>query len=145
MKLLANSLSFFVLTALGSGAGVSARSTPPSTSQVAVAKAHHRTATHGGKGRGDKAGTATSAAPVPNVPAGPKSAAEVQTALQAQLKSGRFAGDAVQVAVKGSLLTLTGTVHRAESKGVAIHVARDVAKQSGWTTFHVDNRLAVQP
>jgi len=145
LKLLARSLSLFVLTALGTGSGVSAQSPPPGTSQVAVAKSHHRAAPHGGKDRGDNAKPATSAATVPNVPAGRKSAAEVQTALQAQLKSGRFAGEAVHVAVKGSLLTLTGTVHRAESKGVAIHVARDVAKQSGWTDFHVDNRLEVQP
>jgi len=125
---------------LCAGAGIVAQSVSASAPHATPPAAHHRKIVHGAKGKSKGA-----ASPAPAAAVAPKSAAEVQTALLAEFKTGKLAADTIHVAMQDKVITLTGTVHRAESKGVAIREARQVAKQSGWTDFHVNNRLDVQP
>jgi len=73
----------------------------------------------------------------------PKTAAELQQELAGTFKSGRFSSDSIEVQVEQQGITLTGTVHGAEDKGVATSEARLIARKGGWNDVHVMNRLAV--
>lgn len=77
------------------------------------------------------------------VPAGPKTAADLEKDLAAALHANPLAGDQINSSISGKDITLNGEVHSAEHVGVATAEARKIAAKDGWTEIHVLNHLAV--
>ncbi|MGH9520875.1 MAG: BON domain-containing protein [Terriglobales bacterium] len=101
--------------------------------QAAATPAHHHV-----KAKNHAAAAATKA------PAAPKTAAEMQDELDSTLRAGIFAPDQIKAAVEGADITLHGTVHSAERKGLATRDARELAEKVGWHGFHVYNKIDVE-
>jgi len=88
--------------------------------------------------------TKAAAMAAPKEPAGPKPAAELEKDIAAALKAAPLEKDQISLALNGNDITLHGTVHVAEHKGLATVAARKVAEKDGWADFHVLNQLAVE-
>lgn len=73
----------------------------------------------------------------------PKPAAQVNADLAAALHASRMAGEAIQYAIQGDAVTITGSVNEAEYKGEATELAWRVLKRDGWKQYHVWNHLTV--
>jgi len=80
----------------------------------------------------------------PKEPAGPKPASELEKDLETALKAAPLENDQISMALSGNDITLQGTVHAAEHKGLATTTARKIAAKDGWTGFHVLNQLVVE-
>jgi hypothetical protein len=138
----------FALTGYGSGtwqqSAPATQQPPPAAQQTAPAAANEApvtsAATPNKKTRRRHSRHAAAASAKETV----TSAAELQNDLQAKYKTTKLGSDDIRVAVAGKEITLTGSVKRAEHKGLATIEARRVAKQDGWTEFHVLNKLAVE-
>lgn len=76
--------------------------------------------------------------------AAPKTAAQMQEELASALRVGIFAPDQITASVEGTDITLHGTVHSAERKGLATRDARELAEKGGWHAFHVFNQIEVE-
>lgn len=77
-------------------------------------------------------------------PAGPKTAVEMQQDLDAALHQGTFADDQITATIEGTDITLHGTVHSAERKGLATRSARELAQKGLWHGYHVFNKIDVE-
>lgn len=108
---------------------------PQPTTPSTTAPAHAR--------RHAKRHAASTAPASPPAPVAPKSGAMVTQDLTARFHAGSWARDAISANIAGDVITLTGKVRRAEQKGEATRVARDVARKDGWAQFHVINKLEV--
>lgn len=80
----------------------------------------------------------------PKAPAAPKTAAEMQQEIDAALHQAPFAADQITASVEGTNITLHGTVHSAERKGLATRNARELAEKGLWHGFHVFNKIDVE-
>lgn len=81
---------------------------------------------------------------VPAKPPAPKTPEELQQTLAAALHADAFAADSITPTVQGDVVTLSGTVHSAERKGLATRLARSEAEKAGWSEVHVMNHLEVE-
>lgn len=78
-------------------------------------------------------------------PPAPKTAEEFQQDLTTALHAAPYTDDDIHASVQNDAVTLTGTVHSAERKGLATRLVRSLATKDGWHETHVYNRLDVQP
>lgn len=83
---------------------------------------------------------ATRVAAAAHTPATPEA---LRKELNAVLQSASFAGDSIHCAIQGHDITLVGTVHQAEHKGLATRAARAQARKAHWTGYEVRNQITV--
>src|SRR6185437_14653864 len=74
----------------------------------------------------------------------PQTAVQAPAHKTAHTKAAALEKDQISLALNGNDITLHGTVHVAEHKGLATVAARKVAEKDGWADFHVLNQLAVE-
>lgn len=87
---------------------------------------------------------AAAAAPAAARARQPLTAAEMEKELQARFAAAPFAGETVESQLADGNITLSGTVHNAEHKGLATELARQLAEKGGWPQAHVYNRMRVE-